>query len=133
MAEYVVVDKGSGNKKEDGHTVLEINKIKNVVDLIDFLQRRSALESQSRSIRKMSSIFTIKDYGYLFVLAIKEALGFEFFVVPIANIDHIYDCGTFWISQNRILHIFGTTQGNSGFVAGFIFPLYSQLLYQRSS
>jgi type IV secretory pathway TraG/TraD family ATPase VirD4 len=81
MAEYVVVDKGSGNKKEDGHTVLEINKIKNVVDLIDFLQRRSALESQSRSIRKMSSIFTIKDYGYLFVLAIKEALGFEFFVL----------------------------------------------------
>lgn len=79
MAEYVVVDKGSGNKEEGGHTVLEINKIKNVVDLIDFLQRRSALESQSRSIRKMSSIFTIKDYGYLFVLAIKEALGFEFF------------------------------------------------------
>ena len=82
MAEYVVVDKGSGKSaNQDNHTVLEINKIKNVVDLIDFLQRRSALESQSRSIRKMSSIFTIKDYGYLFVLAIKEALGFEFLVL----------------------------------------------------
>ncbi|HEM55907.1 MAG TPA: hypothetical protein ENO30_03995, partial [Thermodesulfobium narugense] len=74
-------DKGSSTTDQGDHSVLKISKIKNIVDLIDFIQRRYALEAQSRSIRKMGSIFTVKDYGYLVVLAIKEALGFEFMVL----------------------------------------------------
>jgi hypothetical protein len=81
---YVPVD-NSGNStatsERKAFSVTKIEDIKNIVDLIDYVQRRAALEKQSRSIENMQSLFTIKEYAKIFFLAIKEALGVELFVL----------------------------------------------------
>jgi hypothetical protein len=101
MAEtYIPVDKSGNSNASSEKKVLSITRIediKNIVDLIDYVQRRAALEKQSRTIENMQSLFTIKDYAKIIFLAVKEALGVELFVLGFLGfaIFAMYNAGIF--------------------------------------
>jgi len=128
MAEtYVPVDKSGNSGTSSEKKVLSVTKIediKNIVDLIDYIQRRAALEKQSRTIENMQSLFTIKEYAKIFFLAIKEALGIELFVLGFLGfgIFSMYNAGVFnpfpKVEQKWLVTLFV-----------FLFTFLSQMAY----
>jgi hypothetical protein len=128
MAEtYIPIDKSGNSGTASDKKILSITKIediKTIVDLIDYVQRRAALEKQSRSIENMQSLFTIKEYAKIFFLAVKEALGIELFVLGFLGfgIFAMYNAGIFnpfpKVEQKWIVSLFI-----------FLFTFLSQMSY----
>jgi hypothetical protein len=64
-----------------GHSsVLTTDRIKTILDFLDYVQRRYAVESRSKVIDQSEDLFTAKDYFNIFSYSFKDVIAFEFFV-----------------------------------------------------
>jgi len=73
----------SGNFRPDpmSHSnVLTTNRIKNILDLLDYVQRRFAVESRSKVLDDSEDLFTSKDYFNIFSYSLRSVLAEEFLI-----------------------------------------------------
>lgn len=74
----------SGNFRPDPSAhhsnILTTDRIKNVLDLLDYIQRRFAVESRSRVLDDSEDLFTAKDYFNIFSYSFRSVFAEEFLI-----------------------------------------------------
>ncbi len=60
--------------------VLTTNRIRNILDLLDYIQRRFAVESRSKVLDDSEDLFTAKDYFNIFSYSFRSVFAEEFLI-----------------------------------------------------
>ncbi|WP_029523639.1 type IV secretory system conjugative DNA transfer family protein [Persephonella sp. KM09-Lau-8] len=108
----------SGNFRPDpsshNSNVLTTDRIRNVLDLLDYIQRRFAVESRSKVLDDSEDLFTAKDYFNVFSYSFKSVLAEEFliFAFLLYPIYVLYKAG--------VITVFGGVE-QRWLVAGFMY------------